>query len=117
LAQHRWERRRAVPRATEIAIDGFLPFESVELGRKPFEVESPLRLQAAHLTHRLSFTSYLTEQSAGRQLREEAAAGHTTLQEAAEGHTTLLIIQPTKSLISPYTLCGGKKEAADLEHA
>ena len=37
--------------------------------------------------------------------------------KTAKGHTILLIIQPTKSLISPNTLCGVKKEAADLEHA
>jgi hypothetical protein len=37
--------------------------------------------------------------------------------KTAKGHTTFLIIQPTKLLISPNTLCGVKKEAADLEHA
>jgi hypothetical protein len=35
--------------------------KSSELGRKPLEVESPMRLQAAHLTHRLSLPGNLAE--------------------------------------------------------
>ena len=41
-----------------------LSSKSIELGRLPFEIESPMRLQAAHFADRLSFTGHLTEHPA-----------------------------------------------------
>jgi hypothetical protein len=38
--------------------------KSIELGRLPFEIESSMRLQAAHLADRLSFTGHLAEHPA-----------------------------------------------------
>jgi hypothetical protein len=52
-----------------------------------------------------------------KRLYEASTLQALVCEGRKRGHTTLLIIQPTKSLNSPNTLCVGKKEAADLEHA
>ncbi|MFN9410792.1 MAG: hypothetical protein ACK57V_00235, partial [Pirellula sp.] len=55
------KRKRAALRVAEVAIDNDFSSKSSELGRKPLEIESPMRLQAPHLTHRLSLPGYLAE--------------------------------------------------------
>ena len=58
------------------------------LGRKPLEVESPMRLQAAHLTHRLSLTSYLTEHSA-KVFRQSLPIGDLNPQSLQQQSKTI----------------------------
>jgi len=66
----------------------FFRSKSSELGRKPLEVESPMRFQAPHLTHRLSFTGYLTEQTA-KVFRQSLPIGDLNPQSLQQWSKTI----------------------------